>query len=106
MRSRLTPGGIFSLPSLTPIHSDREYGRRMLATLADVFEQVAVLNDGESSYYFATGPGFVFNKESLRAAIQHPRKDKVEILLPGEVRDFVKGIKIITINNMADLILY
>ena len=45
-------------------------------------------------------------EESLRAAIQHPRKDKVEIMLPGEVRDFVKGIKIITINNMADLILY
>ncbi len=106
VRSRLAPGGIFSLPSLTPLHSEREYGRRILATLAEVFDQVVVLSHGGNSYYFATDRGTVFDREALRRAIDHPDRDEVEIRLPAEVRDLVRGVQTISINNMADLILY
>lgn len=105
VKARLGKGGIFSLPSLTPLHSERQYGRRMLATLNSVFDKVYVINDGSSSYYFSTGQETTFDRETLRAAIDHPRKDTVEILMPEEVTDLVKGVTTISVNNMADLIL-
>ena len=106
VRSRLAPGGIFSLPSLTPISSEREYGRRILATLAAVFAQVVVVTDGDNSYYFATDGSPAFDEGALRRAIDHPKRDVVTILLPAEVRQLVEGERTISINNMADLILY
>lgn len=106
VRSHLNSRGIYSLPSLTPIHSSRKYGRRVLATLAEVFDQVYVLTDGDSSYFFATDRQLEFERETLRTSIHHPRKGKVAILLPQEVKEFVRGEKTITINNMADLINY
>ena len=105
VRSRLALGGIFSLPSLTPISSEREYGRRMLATLAAVFDQVVVVTDGDNSYYFATDRSATFDERALRSAIDHPKGDSVTILLPDGVRELVEGVKPISINNMADLIL-
>lgn len=105
VKARLAPGGLFSLNSLTALHSESEYGKRMLATLASVFDRVYVLNDGNNSYYYSAGQGTVFDRETLRQAIDHPHKDRIEILMPDEVRDLVEGVTTISVNNMADLIL-
>lgn len=106
VRLRLTPRGVFSMPSLTSLHAQRVYGKRILATMAAVFDRVYVINDGDTSYYFGTSESAEFNEETLRAAIDHASRPTVHIMLPDEVREHVKDTKIITINNMADLILY
>jgi hypothetical protein len=84
--------------------AEDEYGKRMLATMVHVFDQVLVLNDRSTSYYFGTDGSTTFDREALLAAIQHPRRDKITVLLPDEAREIVRDTRIITINNMADLI--
>ena len=105
VKARLRPGGIFSLPSLTPMDAERQYGRRMLATLHAVFDRVYVLNWGNESYYYATDRTRTFSEDELYAAIDHPDKEEIEIVMPKEARDIVEGATVITVNNMADLIL-
>lgn len=104
VRARLTPQGIFSLPSLVSVSARSGYGRRILATLARVFEQVVVVNDGSSSYFFATSRETPLERGALYEAIAHAHKRRVRILMPDEVRALVAGERIITVNNMADLI--
>ena len=104
VRARLNPRGIFSLPSLSSLRTDTVYGRRMLATLVNVFDQVVVLNDTSGSYYFATDRETTFDSNSLRDAVEHQRQRIVGFMLPVDVREYIKEVKIITINNMADLI--
>jgi spermidine synthase len=105
VRARLTARGIFSLPSLVSVHAvRRDYGRRILATLAGVFDRVFVLTVHGSSYCFATGSELPLDEPRLRAAIDHPYRDAVRIVLPDEVRRMTEGTAPITIDNMADLI--
>lgn len=105
VRSRLTPRGIFSLPTLVSVRSKRSaYGRRILATLADVFDQVVVLTVHGSSYCFATGKGLSLDEALLRGAIDHPDAASVRIMLPDEVKLHVQGTTVISTDNMADLI--
>lgn len=106
VRARLRPRGIFSLPSLVPVTSRRsDYGRRVLATLADVFDSVAVLTVRGSSYCFALGPALSLDEETLRGAIDHPDAASARIMLPDEVRRHVRGAPVITAGNMADLMM-
>jgi spermidine synthase len=105
VRARLTPRGIFSMPSLVSVHArQRGYGRRILATLVEVFDQVYVLSVRGSSYCFATGTEISLDEPSLRRAIDHPDRDAVRVVLPDEARRLVQGIRPITVDNMADLI--
>lgn len=106
VRSRLAPQGMFSIPSLTSMNSRNEYGRRILATLAHVFDQVVVINDASSSYFFATGRERTLDRDELYAAITHPRKSHIRLLMPDEARSLIAQERIITLNNMADLINY
>jgi spermidine synthase len=104
VRARLRPRGIFSMPSLVPVTSQRSaYGRRLLATLAAVFDRVAVLTVRGSSYCFAIGDSLSVDEETLRGALEPPDAGSVRILLPDDVRRHVEGTPIITTNNMADL---
>lgn len=105
VRARLTPRGIFSLPSLVSVHARRRaYGRRILATLAAVFDQVFVLTVRGSSYFFATGTELALDADHLRAAIEDPDRDAIRILLPEDVKQAIRGIEPVTLNNIADLI--
>jgi len=102
VRARLSPGGIFSLPTLLDAKSN--YGRRILATLADVFQDVFVLNSGGSSYCFATADKWPFTRDRCWETIDVARRDGVQLMDPAAVRAHVAGTGIITVNNMADLI--
>jgi spermidine synthase len=104
VRQRLRPRGLFSLPTLVPVTSRRSaYGLRILATMASVFDRVAVLTVHGASYCFAMGPGLALDEETLRTAIDHPDAPAVRILTSDEVARRVAGVPIITMNNMADL---
>jgi spermidine synthase len=105
VRARLGPRGVFSLPTLVPVTSPRRaYGRRILATLASVFDQVFVLTVDGSSYCFATGRSLALDEATLRGAIDHPDRDAVRILMPDAVRTLVQGTGVITNDNTAELI--
>jgi spermidine synthase len=105
VRARLGPRGIFSLPTLVPVTSPRlAYGRRILATLAGVFDRVFVLTVGGSSYCFATGRSLAVDETALRGAIDHPDRDAARILMPDEVSALVQGTAPITNDNTAELI--
>ncbi|APR82526.1 Spermidine synthase [Minicystis rosea] len=105
VRARLGPRGVFSLPTLVPVTSTRRaYGRRILATLADVFDHVYVLTTGGTSYLFAAGLSLSLDEDTLRRAIDRPERDAVHILLPDAARDLVRGLAPITQDNTADLI--
>jgi spermidine synthase len=104
VRARLGPRGIFSLPTLVPVTSRHSaYGRRILATLASVFDQVFVLTRGGSSYCFATGRALALDEATLRGAIDHPDRDAARILMPDAVRSLVQGTTVITGDNTAEL---
>jgi spermidine synthase len=105
VRARLGPRGVFSLPTLVPVTSPRlAYGRRVLATLASVFDQVFVLTVGGSSYCYATGRSLALDEATLRDAIDHPGREAAGILMPDAVRSLVRGTPVITNDNTTELI--
>lgn len=104
VRARLRPRGIFSMPTLVPVTSRQSaYGRRLLATMAAVFERVVVLTVNGSSYCFGLGTGLSLDEETVRGAIEHPDADSVRVLMPDEVRARVAGVPVITMDNLASL---
>jgi spermidine synthase len=104
VRQRLRPRGLFSMPTLIPVTSRRSgYGLRILATLASVFDRVAVLTVRGSSYCFAMAPGLALGEATLRAGIDHPDAAAARILMPDEVARRIAGVPIITVNNLGDL---
>jgi spermidine synthase len=105
VRARLGPRGIFSLPTLVPVTSPRlAYGRRILATLASVFDQVFVLDVAGSSYCFAARRALALDEATLHAAIDHPARDAARILMPDAVGRLVQGTAPITNDDTAALI--
>lgn len=105
VKEHLSSGGMFSIASLTPLSETSRYGKRMIATLADVFDRYFLLEIGSSVYFYGGGEGMpVLDRETLRNAIDHSSRDRIKIYLQGEVDDLVAGAKIITVNNVGDLI--
>ncbi len=102
--ARLSTRGVFSLPTLISVHArESDYGRRILATLASVFDQVFVVDVGGASYCFASGRALTVDEPTLRAAIEHPARDSAKILLDAEARALVAGYPPVTASSMHDL---
>jgi spermidine synthase len=102
--ARLSARGVFSLPTLVSVGSrESDYGRRILATLASVFEQVFVVDLDGASYCFATSRALAVDEATLRAAIEHPARDVARILLDAEARSLVAGLPPVTVGSMHDL---
>ena len=105
VKERLTDDGIFSIASLSPISSRSNYGKRLIATLIDVFDNYFVLVKGSSVYFYGGKSSLIIpDEQTLRSAIHHSSKDKIGIHVGSAVDKLVKGSKIITINNIGDLI--
>jgi spermidine synthase len=105
VKSRLTPRGLFSMPSLTPVHAKSKYGKKVIATMASIFDNYFVLDNGDNAYFYGGHSSMNMpNKDELRDLVKHKDKEEVKIYTKPEVDELIKGTDIITINNMADLI--
>lgn len=104
IKSRLTEDGIFSMPLLTSVYSRRDYGRKVIATMASVFENYFILQTNDVSYFFGGGTGLKLDKRKLFVSINKPHQKGTTIVMPDEIRELTKETKIITVNNMAELI--
>lgn len=105
VRARLTVRGIFSMPSLVGLAGPSPYGRRLVATMARVFERYFVVEYQGAAYFYGGGPGMPYPDErELRRTLQHPHSDAMRILLQPEVQRAVAGEPTITVDNLADLI--
>ena len=105
VKDRLTDDGIFSIASLSPISKRSQYGKRLIYTLTQVFDNYFVLVKGSSVYFYGGKSTLnIPDKETLKAAIHHKAKDKVTVYVGSEVDELVEGARAITINNIGDLI--
>ena len=105
VKSKLTDDGIFSIASLTPLSSKSEYGQRMIATLASVFEHFIVLEYNGSAYFYGSNKNIEnISENMLMSFVKHSQKDKINFLFKCEIDKIVKNSKIITLNNLGDLI--
>jgi spermidine synthase len=106
VRARLSPRGLFSIPTLVSVSSTTStYGRRVLSTLAHVFEQVFVIDYPDASYCFATSRALRVDEETLRTAIDHPGRDSARIVLDPEARALTEGIAPVSIGDVHALML-
>jgi spermidine synthase len=105
VRARLEPGGIFSISSLTPMEGGSHYAKRMLATLASVFEHHWVLLHDGSAYFYGGGTGL---KEPTAAEllerVDPAWRADVTVLTRAQIGELTRGEKIVTIANVGDLI--
>ncbi len=107
IKQRLSDHGLFSITSLSPISKRSHYGKRLIATLTQVFDHYFILVKGSSVYFYGGGKNLVLpDKKTLRNAIHHRSKDQVKIYIGDEVDQLIKGATIITINNIGDLIFH
>ncbi len=105
VKNNLTDDGIFSISSLIPLYSDSPYGRRIIATLTDVYDNYFILSYKNSVFFYGGGKGFETpGEEEIIKRIEHPHRQKVRILMKNEIDEIVSGYEIITINNLRDLI--
>ncbi len=105
VKERLEPDGVFSISSLTPLHSSSRYGKRMLATLTHVFDRYFVILRKTSVYFYGGLEGMPsWEKSFLVDAVEHADRKEVRVFIGGEVDQLVVGADIITINNVGDLI--
>ncbi len=105
VKSKLTENGIFSISSLTPLSSKSEYGKRMIATLASVFDHYIILQYKSSAYFYGGNKIFdTISKKKLREMLIHKNKDKIKFLSKPEIKGIIHGVKIITLDNLGDLI--
>ncbi|MCF6268767.1 MAG: hypothetical protein L3J41_03560 [Melioribacteraceae bacterium] len=104
-KSKLNDNGIFSISSLTPLSSRSEYGKRMIATLASVFDHYIILQYRGSAYFYGGNKKFDnISKKVLMEKVNHKGKKKIKFLLKYEIDKIVDGVKIITLDNLGDLI--
>lgn len=105
VKSRLEPGGIFSISSLTPMEDGSRYAKRMLATLASVFERHWVLLHRGDAYFCGGGPALAEPPPAeLLERVDPTRRSRVTVLTRPELAALTRGEKIITIGNVGDLI--
>ena len=105
VKARLEPQGIFSISSLTPMREGSRYAKRMLATLASVFEHHWVLLHKGSAYFHGGGPGLTEPAPAeLLERVDPAWRDEVTVLTRAQIAELTRGEKIITIANVGDLI--
>jgi spermidine synthase len=105
VKNNLTDRGIFSISSLTPLNSKSTYGLRMMATLADVFDEYFILTYKNGVYFFGGNETLIIaDVNGIRESINHTDSKRVRILTKEEIEGIVKGADVITINNLRDLI--
>lgn len=105
VKQRLTPSGLFSISSLTPLNSKSSYGKKVIKTLTHVFENYFVLDAGSAVYFYGGGrEREPFAREQLERMLPPSRRREVRILLQKDVDSLVKDAEVITINNVGDLI--
>jgi predicted membrane-bound spermidine synthase len=105
VKAHLTPRGLFSISSLTEFSPRSHYGKRMVATLASVFDRYVILVHQGSIYFYGGGPGVELpSPEKLRAAVEESRRPAVRVMTQREIDDLIRGETTITISNVGDLI--
>lgn len=106
VKERLSDGGIFSISSLRAVKGESSgYGRKMLTTLASVFDNYFVIVLHNSAYFYGgDGSLKIPAKEEIMAGITHEDKDKVKILFKQDVLDLIGNEKPITIGNTGELV--
>ncbi len=105
VKSKLNENGIFSISSLTPLSSRSEYGKRMIATLASVFDHFVILQYRGSAYFYGGNKKFdSISKKELMEKVNHKGKKRIKFLLKDEIDKIVEGTKVITLDNLGDLI--
>jgi spermidine synthase len=105
VKARLTPRGIFSISSLTPFSRDSHYGKRMVKTLASVFDRYFVLVRQGSLYFYGGGPELVVpDQAALREALDGHFRSGVQVRTKAEIDAQVEGESTITVSNVGDLI--
>ena len=105
VKARLEPHGIFSISSLTPMREGSHYAKRMLATLASVFDHHWVLLQDGAAYFYGGGPGLAEPPpEELLERVDPARRSNVTVLTRAQIAELTRGEKIITIANVGDLI--
>lgn len=104
-KARLKPGGIFSISSLTPLSARSSYGRRVLATLNQVFDHYFVLVHQNAAYFYGGGSGLREpGAEELRQLVETAWRGQVRVYTRAEIMALVAGEKVITTANVGDLI--
>lgn len=107
VKERLSPMGIFSISMLSPIDSSKsQYGKKILATLASVFDNYFAIQYGKATYFYGGTESMPeFSAEDIQAlAKQHNSKRKIKILYKKDIQELVQDVKIISHNNVGDLI--
>lgn len=104
-KSKLKDQGIFSISSLTPLKSNSNYGKRMIATLLNVFGNCFAIQYKNDVFFYGCSNTFKLpDLEVLCRLIVHPSSKNCEILTKENLEDRVRGSEIITIGNVGDLI--
>ena len=105
VKARLQPGGLFSISSLTPFSKRSHYGKRMMKTLAQVFDHYFVLVHHGSVYFYGGGAELkVLDPEALKSAVDPERSADVKVYTKEQMDELVKDEDVITTNNVGELI--
>jgi len=105
VKERVGPGGLFSIASLNSLDPKQRYGKKMLATLASVFDRYFVILYRGSAYFYGGDHRFAPpDKATLFNAIDHGGKQAARVLTQADVEAIVKGVGVITVNNVGELI--
>ena len=105
VKSRLSDEGIFSISSLTPLHENSDYGKNMLSTLTHVFEHYFAIEYRGDIYFYGGKKSMPLpTKQQLEEILKSGEKKDAVIYLGKELKPLITGGKIITLNNLSDLI--
>ena len=113
VKLRLKSGGIFSISALNSRSDEQLYGKKIIATLASVFEDIVVVLYGDSYYiYVGNDLSHLGYDRVLQATTQYisPEDQKkwftkmADVWLKEDVLRETQGLKPITINNTGELI--
>jgi spermidine synthase len=105
VKDRVEPGGLFSIASLNALNPKQSYGKKMLATLASVFDRYFVILYRGSAYFYGGDSHFAPpDQAALFNAIDHSGKQAARVLTQADVEAIVKGVGVITVSNVGELI--
>ncbi len=106
VKSRLSANGLFAVSSLTPLDSGSSYGRNLAATLADVFENYFVIEYKGSIYFYGGAiERSLPSKDQVKFLLEQKGMKGYKIYSREEFIPLTKSGKVITRNNLGDLVL-